>query len=355
MTTIYDVAKAADVSPATVSRVFSGAPVSEALTRRVRARALELGFVPNGVARSLRLQRSDVIALIIPDIENPFFTALARGVEDTARATGLSVVLCNSDEDVEREARYLQVATSQQMAGVVIAPASQRDTDLRPLLTKGIPVVAVDRRPHDADVDVVMVDNRRGGQQATAHLYDSGYRRIACITGPVGASTADERLLGYTLEIQGRPGTTGQVSRGAARHLHRYVRRGDFRIDSGRVAMRSLLALEPSPDAVFVANNLMAIGAIEALSDAGISLPAFGFVHFGDLPWTRLLTPRLSAISQPARQLGSTATQVLQERIAGRDGPTRTIVLNTELVARESTSLSPSEHPHALTTAASSS
>lgn len=354
MTTIYDVAKAAEVSPATVSRVFSGAPVSDALTRRVRARAAELGFVPNGVARSLRLQRSDVIALIIPDIENPFFTALARGVEDAARATGLSVVLCNSDENVEREARYLQVAAGQQMAGVVIAPASQRSTDLRPLLAKGIPVVAVDRRPHDADVDVVMVDNRRGGQQATAHLYDKGYRRVACITGPVGASTADERLLGYTLEVQARLAPTGQSSRGSARHVRRYVRRGDFRIDGGRAAMHSLLAMELSPDAVFVANNLMAIGAIEALSDAGISLPEFGFIHFGDLPWTRLFTPRLSAISQPARQLGSTATEVLQERIAGRDGPTRTIVLNTELVARESTSRVPSEYTQEVATAATS-
>lgn len=354
MTTIYDVAKAADVSPATVSRVFSGAPVSEALAQRVRARAAELGFVPNGVARSLRLQRSDVIALIIPDIENPFFTALARGVEDAARMTGLSVVLCNSDEDVDREARYLQVAASQQMAGVVIAPASQRATDLRPLLAKGIPVVAVDRRPNDADVDVVMVDNRRGGQQATAHLYDKGYRVIACITGPVGASTGDERLLGYSMEVQARPETGRGHPRGGPRHAHRYVRRGDFRIDSGRVAMRSLLRMNAPPDAVFVANNLMAYGAIEALTEAGVSLPGFGFIHFGDLPWARLLKPRLSAISQPARQLGSTATQVLQDRIAGAKGPTRTIVLNTELLERGSTALPPTDRPTAPVATASS-
>lgn len=336
VTTIYEVAKAARVSPATVSRVFSGASVSEALTKRVRARATELGFVPNSVARSLRLQRSEVIGLIIPDIENPFFTSLARGVEDAARVTGLSVVLCNSDEDVEREARYLQVAASQLVAGVVIAPASQQSTDLAPLLSRGIPVVAVDRRPHDADVDVVMVDNRRGGQQATAHLHDRGYERVACITGPIGVSTADERLLGYTLEVQARL-TGRERSRTSARQVSRYVRRGDFRADSGRVAMQSLLEMDVPPDAVFVANNLMAIGAMEALNEAGVNLPEVGFISFGDLPWTRLLRPRLSAISQPARQLGWTATEILQDRIAGRESPTRTVVLTTELLQRQST------------------
>jgi len=347
VTTIYEVAKAAQVSPATVSRVFNGASVSDALTKRVRARAAELGFVPNGVARSLRRQRSDVIALIIPDIENPFFTSLARGVEDAARVTGLSVVLCNSDEDVEREARYLHVAAAQQMAGVVIAPASQWTTDLTPLLVRGIPVVAVDRRPHDADVDVVMVDNRRGGQQATAHLYDKGYERVACITGPVGASTADERLLGYTLEVEARLSARGRRS---VRQRTQYVRRGNFRSDSGRVAMESLLSARVAPDAVFVANNLMAIGAIEALTEAGIGLPEFGFISFGDLPWTRLLKPPLSAISQPARQLGRTATEVLQDRIAGRDSPTRTVVLGTELLERESTALAPAGSPRTAST-----
>jgi len=345
VTTIYEVAKAAGVSTATVSRVFSGASVSEERAKRVRATAAALGFSPNSIARSLRLQRSDVIALIIPDIENPFFTSLARGVEDAARGTGLAVVLCNSDEDVTREANYLQVAISQQMAGVVIAPASQKTTNLQPLLAKGIPVVAVDRRPHDTDIDAVMVDNRRGGRQATAHLADQGYQSIACITGPAGAWTADERLLGYTEEMQTRLTNQGWSPRNCTRHIHKYVIRGNFRIDSGQQAMKSLLDMALPPDAVFVANNLMAIGAIEALRDAGINPPQFGLISFGDLPWARLLNPRLSVISQPAYQLGWSAAETLQDRIAGRQSPTRTIVLNTELIERESTARTDSHLP----------
>ncbi|WUF51811.1 LacI family transcriptional regulator [Streptomyces sp. NBC_00483] len=332
--TIYDVAREAGVSPATVSRVFNGGRVTAERAATVRAAAALLGFAPNRVARSLRMQRASVIGLIIPDIGNPFFTALARGVEDAAQETNLSVVLCNTDEDVDKEHRYLEVAAAEQMAGVIVAAASRHRTDLSALVDRGTPVVAVDRRPRGASVDAVMMDNRHGGEEATEHLLARGYRRIACIAGPDGASTSDERLAGYRAVLRDHLGDTGQP----AEPPPEYVVHGDFRVDGGRAAMERLLALPEPPDAVFVANNLMTVGALAALREAGLEPPGTGLLSFGDVPWPELVTPSLSSVQLPSYELGFAAAQLLQERIAGTAKPLQTVVLRTSLQVRESTS-----------------
>lgn len=330
MATISDVARAAGVSPATVSRVFNGGRVSPERTDRVRQVAAELGFSPNRVARSLRTQRASVIGLLIPDIENPFFTSLARGVEDASQPTNLSVVLCNTDEDVEKEARYLDIALAEQMAGVIVAAASRRRSDFSALDARGMPVVAVDRRPRAAMVDAVMVDNQHGSEEATAHLLDRGYERVACITGPAGASTSEERLAGYRSAM--REGGT------ADDWIRAYTRHADFRFEGGRSAMTELLTLPDPPDAVFVANNLMAVGALHALREAGVEPPEFGILSFGDVPWASLVRPPLTTVQLPAYDLGVAAAALLQERIAGSDKPLQTVVLRTSLQPRASTS-----------------
>lgn len=329
MATISDVARAAGVSPATVSRVFNGGRVTAERSERVRKAAAELGFSPNRVARSLRTQRASVIGLLIPDIGNPFFTALARGVEDAAQRTSLSVVLCNTDEDVEKERRYIDVALGEQMAGVIVAAASRRHTDLSPLTGRGMPVVAVDRRPRAAPVDAVMVDDQHGGEEATAHLLESGYRRIACVTGPAGASTSEDRLAGYRAALRDA-GVTDDWIRAHTRHA-------DFRVDGGRAAMEDLLAMAPAPDAVFVANNLMTVGALQALREAGIEPPGFGILSFGDVPWASLVRPSLTTVRLPAYDLGVSAAGLLQERLAGSQKPLQTVVLRTSLHPRAST------------------
>ncbi|WHX17261.1 LacI family DNA-binding transcriptional regulator [Streptomyces malaysiensis subsp. malaysiensis] len=330
LVTIHDVARAAGVSPATVSRVFNGGKVTPARALSVQEAAAALGFAPNRVARSLRKQRSSVIALIIPDIENPFFTSLARGVEDAAQRTSLSVVLCNSDEDTEKERRYLEVALGEQMAGVIVAAASQDETDLGPLTDRGVPVVAVDRRPRDAEVDAVRVDNHHGGEVATRHLLQAGYRRIACITGPEGASTSEERLAGHRAALSTAQG-------GAAAADNTYIRHADFRVEGGRVAMRELLALPEPPDAVFVANNLMTIGVLDALGEAGRTPPGVGVLSFGDVPWASLVRPSLTAVELPSYELGRTAADLLLQRRDGSLSPVQTVVLRTKLQVREST------------------
>ncbi|MFF3876375.1 LacI family DNA-binding transcriptional regulator [Streptomyces sp. NPDC001978] len=330
MVTIQDVARAAGVSPATVSRVFNGGNVTPARALSVQQAAAALGFAPNRLARSLRTQRSSVIALIIPDIENPFFTSLARGVEDAAQRTSLSVVLCNSDEDTDKERRYLEVALGEQMAGVIVAAASQDETDLRPLIARGVPVVAVDRRPGDAEVDAVSVDDRHGAEVATRHLLRAGYRRIACITGPEGASTSEERLAGYRAALRAardEAATTGDMC----------VRHADFRVEGGRSAMRELLAMPEPPDAVFVTNNLMTIGVLDALEEVGRTPPGVGVLSFGDVPWASLVRPSLTAVELPSYDLGRTAAELLLQRIDGTTSPLQTVVLRTQLQVREST------------------
>ncbi|QPP08186.1 LacI family transcriptional regulator [Streptomyces bathyalis] len=329
MATISDVARTAGVSPATVSRVFNGGRVTAERAERVRKAAADLGFSPNRVARSLRMQRASVIGLLIPDIENPFFTSLARGVEDAAQRTNLSVVLCNTDEDVEKEHRYLDIALAEQMAGVIVAAASRRRTDLSALATRGMPVVAVDRRPRAAEVDAVMVDNQHGGEDATAHLLERGYARVACITGPAGASTSEDRLAGYRAAMH-EAGFPDEWTRAHTRHA-------DFRVDGGYAAMRELLALRTPPDAVFVANNLMTVGALQALREAGVEPPGFGILSFGDVPWASLVRPPLTTVQLPAYDMGASAAALLQDRLAGSDKPLQTVVLRTVLQPREST------------------
>jgi LacI family transcriptional regulator len=320
MVNIYDVATLAGVSPATVSRVLNGTKVSPPLADRVRAAAAELDFTPNRTARTLRKQNSEVIALIIPDIENPFFTSLARGVEDRAQASGYSVVLCNSDEDPEKEARYIEIALSEHMAGVILAPASDH-SDLSGLIARKRPVVAVDRAPHGFDVDAVTVDNRAGGVAAASALFDAGFRRVACITGPSDVETAGLRSAGWR-EVAERRGTSPD--------LDELLRHANYRVDGGVDAMEQLLALPEPPDAVVVANNLMGIGALQVLRAAELSPEQFGIAVFGDLPFSPLGPSGVAVIQLPARQLGFTAAELLMERIAGDDQPARTVVLPNE-------------------------
>ncbi len=327
MATIQEVARLAQVSAATVSRVLNGnGKVHPDLARRVRAAVEALAYQPNSVARNLRRSESSLWAVIVADIGNPFFTSMVRGVEDVAQGTGYSVVLCNSDESVGKEARYIAAAAAERMAGVVISPASTRETDVTPLLDLGIPVVAVDRRMSGVSVDTVLVDNERAAEEAAEHLIDMGYRRVACITGPQQAMTASERLAGYQRALRRR----GQEVRPSL------VRHTNFRERGGYEAMASLLA-DAAPDAVFVANNLMTVGALECLIQSGIGVPReVGIVGFDEIPWADLVRPSLTTVAQPTYEMGKTAGHLLTTRRGSPDKPRATVVLPTTLNVRAS-------------------
>lgn len=320
MATIYDVAELAGVSPATVSRVLNGTSVSHEKVAAVRRAAAELNFTPNRTARTLRRQSSEVIGLVIPDIENPYFTEMARGVEDVASEAGYSVVLCNSDSQLEKEATYLQIAISEHMSGVIIAPASE-ETRLDSLLATGRPVVAVDRST-TYDIDGVVMANRAAGTSATKGLVEAGYRRIAYIGGPAHIDTAAERAAGWRAAVRASSPETDvdELSRFAT-----------FRVDGGRAAMEELLALPEPPDAIVAGNNLIGVGAIQVLTEHGLTPPAFGVAVIGSLPFTTLSPTAVTVVRLPARHMGVTAARMLLERINGDRQPARTVVLRNEI------------------------
>jgi LacI family transcriptional regulator len=265
----------------------------------------------------LRRKSSEVIALIIPDIENPFFTSLARGVEDRAQAAGFCVVLGNSDEQQDKENDYLDVVLAEHMAGVVLAPATDHPR-LKTVLAAKIPVVAVDRAARGQRIDAVLVDNHEDGRAAANLLYAKGFRRVACITGPLGVQTADLRADGW------REVFTARQRRAPA---ERYLRRADYRVAGGHDAMRSLLALRTPPDAVVVSNNLMAVGALTALREHGLSAPEFGLACLGDLPHASLTAAGVDVIPLPARQLGEAAADLLLSRIGGSTQRPQTLIV----------------------------
>ncbi|MDZ4045615.1 MAG: LacI family DNA-binding transcriptional regulator [Rhodoglobus sp.] len=320
MATIYEVAKLAGVSPATVSRVMNGMSVSEEKVLAVRDAARQLKYRPSRTARTLRKQASEVIALVIPDIENPYFTELARGVEDIASAAGYSVVLCNTDADLDKEATYLEIAISENMAGVILAAASDH-TNLDGIIGAGRPVVAVDRGT-GYNIDGVVMANRIAGQAATEELIQAGYRRIACVTGPEHIETAYERAQGWR----------GVVSRDTpGLDPDELLRYSTFRVDGGRAAMEQLLALPEPPDAIVAANNLLGVGVIQVLTEHELTPPKFGVAVVGSLPFTTLTPDAVTVVRLPARHMGVTAAKMLLERIGGDAQPARTVVLRSEV------------------------
>lgn len=323
MTTIHDVAREARVSAATVSRVLNGhEDVNAEMAGRVAEAVRKLDYRPNGVARSLRRQAAQVWALVISDIENPHFTALVRGVEDVARAHGFSVVLCNSDEDAEREARYLEVALSNRMSGVILSPSSG-DTEVTPLLDRGTPVVTIDRTLRRAGVPAVVVDNEAAARGATQHLLDAGHRRVGCVTGPLQTSTAEQRLAGYRSAVAASPHGVDPA----------LIKVENYKEDGGYRAVRELLSSDDPPDALFIANSLMTMGALEALVEQGVRVPdEMALVGFDDSPWLRLMRPSLSVVAQPTYEIGRRAAQLLLTT----DAPPMVETLKTTLITRES-------------------
>ncbi|TDP91110.1 LacI family DNA-binding transcriptional regulator [Labedaea rhizosphaerae] len=327
MATISDVARMAGVSTATASRALNGkSTVDPELAARVMTAARQLSYQPNGPARNLRRQEAAVLALIISDVENPFFTSIARGVEDVAHEVGYSVVLCNSDENAEKERRYIDVAIQERVAGVILSPTGE-STTVDPLLARGTPMVTVDRPLTDRTSDTVLVATLESAREATAHLMAHGYRRIGCITGPSGVRTADDRLAGYREALR------------AAKHPSsaRLVRRTEYREAGARRAMLDLFDQAEPPDAVLVANSAMAVGVLAALKELGLRPGAdVGVVAFDETPWAALVDPPLSVVAQPAYEVGQAAARLLLSRIEDTDRAPTTTVLGARLIARGS-------------------
>lgn len=325
MSNIKTVAEAAGVSVATVSRVLNGKDtVARELVQRVHEAASAVGYQPNAIARSLRTQSTRTIALVISDISNPFFTEVARGVEDEALRGGYSVLLCNTDENPVKESNYLAVAEQARVAGVVLSP-HDRKSDISRLLRDRIPVVVIDR-PLRQSVDSVMGMSFQGARDATRHLLEQGWRRPACITGPRGAATAVARLRGF------RAGLVGLLN-GSAPYEY-----ADYRETGGQIAVSHLFDLDEPPDSLFVANAQMALGALGELRRRALVVGRdVGFVSFDDAPWAPYIDPPITVVAQPAYEIGVRATQLLLERNRGEAPETpRHIAFSPKLIVRKS-------------------
>lgn len=322
--TIRDVAAAAGVSPATVSRVLNHtAAVRPEASARVLRAVRDLGYRPNGAARGLRTRTTRVLGLIISDITNPFFTGLVRGVEDAAQQAGYSVVLANSDEDLAKEANYLEIAAAEQMAGVVLSPASATESRIDVLTERQIPVVTVDRLLQHARVDSVTIDNRAAALEATQYLVAAGARRIAMVTGPRETTTATGRLAGYRAGLR----EAGLPARAAL------VRYANYRVDGGYHAVRDLLAPDPRPDGLLVANNLMTVGALAAVEDAGLRIPRdLTLAGFDDMSWALGSRRQLALVAQPTHDIGYRAAELLLWRVQGDRAAPRRVVLGATLL-----------------------
>jgi LacI family transcriptional regulator len=327
-TTLKDVARRSGVSTMTVSRVINGSGYASPEARaRVRQAIAELGYVPNVLARHLRVRKTRTLALIMSDITNPFFTTLARGVEDVAAANGFAVIFCNTDESESEEIDYLRMVIGRQITGVLLVPAGDAREPLALLAAHGVPVVVLDRRA-PAWVDQVRSDSEDGAYQLVDHLISLGHRRIALLTGRTSISTAADREAGYRRALE---------ARGVASDPQ-LIRCDGFSLNCGYEMAAQVLALTPRPTALFAANSFIAFGALRAIQEAGLRVPEdVSLVCFDDLPSDWLIDPFLTVAVQDAAGIGRRGAELILERLENPETHTpRSIVLPVQLTVRRS-------------------
>jgi len=322
--TMHDVAKLADVSLGTVSHVINGKiGVRPEVKARVQKVIDELRYQPNPLSRALRTNRTNLIGMIIPDIMNPFFPAVVRGVEDVAFRSSYRLLLCNADNDTAKEEAYLNDLRSFFPAGIILIPTFEHKLSW----ASEFPIVCIDRRPPDWEGDSVTVENFEGGYNAGRHLTLAGHATIGIVRGPFNVVTANDRIRGFQKALDER-GIELQPE---------YIHEGVFSQESGYICAMRLLRLVPRPTAIFAANDLMAIGALAAVKALKLKCPQdVSIIGFDGLGLTEITEPALTSIIQPSYQLGSTAARLLLNRIGGDTSPAQHIVLKTELAMKDS-------------------
>lgn len=343
--TIRDVAKLAGVSTPTVSRVLGNKEnVDPVLRQRVVDAVRQLNYRPHRAARALRSQVSRSIAFIIPDIQNPFFTSVLRGVEDAAFVDDYVVMLCNTDDSQDRQKGYIDVLMAENVAGIVLCPADETRSlsQVQSMQEQGIAVVVVDRQVQGAALDTVMLENAQAAQEAMRYLVDLGHTRIGIISGPDYYAPGRERLLGYERAL-------AEAGIPVDREL---VRKTDFRPDAATTAARALLSLslELRPTAIFATSSRLSLAALAVLGEAGVRIPdEISFVGFDDADWARSYRPQLTVVAQPTYEIGARACRRLLERIANPSLPPETVRLPAQLLVRRScTSVHRSERARAV-------
>ena len=326
--TIQDVANFAGVSPATVSRVLNNYPhISDEVRRNVQGAISHLSYEPNRVAQRLRATHSRLIGIVVTDITNPFFNMIMASIESVFFDKGFSVLMSNTAANPQKEFDYLTMLENEEVAGLIIAPTSENVDRIAELAESGLPIVVIDRRLSNARVDAVLADNIAGAQAAVEHLIKLGHRRIGHLGGRMRLTSGRERYEGYkrAMEIHNLP-----VSEG-------WVRFGDHRHESGYARAMELMDESDPPTAWFITNNMMTLGALNAIHDRERRIPDdIAIVGFDDMPWAISLNPPLTVVAQPMMEIGFRAANMLLERIKQPDLPPRTEILDTKLIVRAS-------------------
>lgn len=328
--TIKDIARLADVSIATVSKILNNKDhdIGEATRQKVLAIMEEKNYTPNAIARGLVTNKTNTLALIIPDITNPFFPEIARGMEDAASSNGYNVVLCNTDGKIEKEEEYIKLLISKRVDGIVFTASSFANFQHLQMLDKAdIPYVLVDRWIEGMeDAPRVTVDNDEGGYIATKHLIENQYKKIAMISGPLSTTTAKSRYIGYTRAIK----DSGRRIDSAL------IKEGSYKVESGYELANQLI--DEGIDSIFAANDLIALGAIKAIKDRGLKVPEdIAVVGFDNIYIAQFTEPPLTTVHQPTYEMGSKACNILLDIMQKKDAIEKRIVIYPTLVVRETT------------------
>ena len=328
MANIKDVALHAGVSVTTVSHVVNGTRfVSEVVRQRVEAAVRELDYVPSAVARSLKHNTTHTFGMVIPNNSNPYFAEIIRGVEDRCFAAGYNVILCNSNDDPERQAAYLRVLAEKRIDGLIFVVTGSDAVVRATLGGINTPLVLLDREVSGVSGDLVEVNHVLGSQMATRHLLELGHPRVACISGPPGLSPSSQR----------RAGWKDALEHAGVERKESDLARGDFTARGGYLAMQALLRRRPRPTAVFACNDLMAFGALTAAREAGIAVPQqLSIVGFDDIDLAAFSAPPLTTVAQPKQQIGTVAADLLLDRVSNARTDNRQMILDPELRVRAS-------------------
>jgi DNA-binding LacI/PurR family transcriptional regulator len=330
MAGLKDVANLSGVSVATVSRVLNGDEVVKEKTKTKVLEAIKkLNYKPNRVAQRLRTTRktSKLIGLLIPDIQNPFYVDVIRGIEEYAYANNAAVIIGNFSQDEKKEKLYLDILKSESVDGFVVAPSNEQDLYVKQLIQDGFPIVCIDRGLKDVDVDLVKVDNQQGVFNAIEHLIKLGHRRIGLVVGNPSIPTTQERLDGYY-----------QAMRHYGIGIDQSIvlsEKSDY--ESGKRLTARLLDLSLPPTAIFTGNNLLTLGALEVINQRRLRIPQdVAIAGFDDVYWANSLNPPLTAVRQPGFDIGKKAMELLMQRILSPESETLNVIFKTELMVRKS-------------------
>jgi LacI family transcriptional regulator len=328
--TLKDVAQYAGVSVTTASRALNDKPdISKETKELIQIAIKELGYVSNLQARELRTQRTSTIGIVISDNANPFFARVIRGIQDTASANGFQVILCNTDEDYDKELHAIRLLSSMQVAGILITPVQSQTDDILELQANQIPFVSITRYLSNIDTNYVVGNDALGGRLAVNHLIERGYQQLFCINGPLHISPGIERWNGCQEALR-QHGITNYADLAIF---------GNINMEDGYRAAKEILKRAKPPFGIFCFSDYVAIGAYQALFEANLRIPEdVGLVGYDNIEFAPLLRVPLTTLDNPRYQVGKAAMEMLMEIIAGRVSPTGNhLALDPQLIIRNST------------------